>query len=221
MTPDRREKLEGVLARRQPDLTILAESLHKPRNFSAVIRSCDAVGIHEVNVVPGEFHPRRHWRTSSGTEKWMGVRTHESIEAASKALKSRGFTLVAAHLSDDACDFREVDYTKPTALVLGTELFGVSARALKCVDQQIRIPMQGMSQSLNVSVAAALVLYEAQRQRQDAGMYDENRLDEETYNRLRFEWLHPSLANFCRKRDLRYPVLDENGELSEEFTVRS
>jgi tRNA (guanosine-2'-O-)-methyltransferase len=190
MTPDRREKLEGVLARRQPDLTILAESLHKPRNFSAVIRSCDAVGIHEVNVVPGEFHPRRHWRTSSGTEKWMGVRTHESIEAASKALKSRGFTLVAAHLSDDACDFREVDYTKPTALVLGTELFGVSARALKCVDQQ-------------------------------AGMYDENRLDEETYNRLRFEWLHPSLANFCRKRDLRYPVLDENGELSEEFTVRS
>ena len=221
MTPDRLEKLDGVLWRRQPDLTILAENLHKPRNFSALIRTCDAVGIHEVNVVPGEFHPRRHWHTSSGTEKWMGLRTHDSMSAAAAFLKSRGFRLVAAHLSDQACDFREVDYTGPTALLLGTELFGVSDKALKYVDQQISIPMQGMSQSLNVSVAASIVLYEAQRQRQLAGMYDSSRLDLETLNHLRFEWLHPRLAEYCRERDLRYPALDEKGDLDEAFTHRS
>ena len=217
MTPERRQKLDEVLQRRQPDLTILAENLHKPRNFSAMIRTCDAVGIHEVNVVPGEFHPRRHWHTSSGTEKWMGVKSHETIRDAVISLRSRGFRLVAAHLSDAASDFRDVDYTRPTALLVGTELFGVSTDALHYVDQQISIPMQGMSQSLNVSVAAAIVLYEAQRQRQLAGLYDSSRLDTATRERLRFEWLHPVLAEFCQQRGLDYPALDEDGELIGEL----
>lgn len=221
MTPERLEKLDRVLYQRQPDLTVLAENLHKPRNFSALIRTCDAVGIHEVNVVPGEFHPRRHWHTSSGTEKWIVVRTHNSLVAAADYLKSQGFRMVAAHLSDQACDFRDVDYTRPTALVLGTELFGVSEGALEFVDQQISIPMKGMSQSLNVSVAAAIVLYEAQRQRQLAGMYDHSRMDTVTRDRLRFEWLHPALADYCQKRDLEYPVLDGKGDINKTFKARS
>lgn len=215
MTPQRREKLDRVLANRQPDLTVLAESLHKPRNFSAVIRSCDSVGIHEVHVVPGEASPRRHWHTSQGAEKWVVVHTHSSIEKAVATLRKRGFTLVAAHLSKETVDYREVDYTSPTALVFGTELFGVSEPALKLVDQQISIPMVGMSQSLNVSVACAVVLFEAQRQRQAAGMYGKNRLDEFTLARTRFEWLHPKLAEFCRQRGLEYPALDDDGELVE------
>jgi len=213
MTPERRQKLDAVLDRRQPDLTILAENLHKPRNFSAIVRTCDAVGIHEVNVVPGDFHPRRHWHTSSGTEKWIGVRTHDSMDSASRWLKDRGFRLVAAHLSDQAGDFRDVDYTQATALLIGTELVGVSDEALKYADVQITIPMQGMSQSLNVSVAAAIVLYEAQRQRLAAGMYGYSRLDEDTRRQLRFEWLHPLVAQFCQERNLDYPELDEEGEV--------
>ncbi len=221
MTPERLAKLDEVLLHRQPDLTILTENLHKPRNFSALIRTCDAVGIHEVNVVPGKFNPRSHWKTAGGTEKWVELRTHESTSSAATYLKGRGFQLVAAHLSQQACDFREVDYTRPTALLLGTELFGVSDEALECVDQQIMIPMQGMSQSLNVSVAAAIVLYEAQRQRQAAGMYEATRMDVSIRNKLRFEWLHPVVANFCRERCVDYPALDEKGDLAEEFTVRS
>jgi tRNA (guanosine-2'-O-)-methyltransferase len=217
MTPERREKLEAVLDRRQPDLTVLSENLHKPKNFSALIRTCDAVGIHEVNVVPGDFIPRRHWHTSSGTEKWMGVQAHDSIGAAVVTLKARGFRMVAAHISDQAVDFREVDYTHPTALLIGTELFGVSDEALQFVDRQISIPMQGMSQSLNVSVAAAIVLYEAQRQRQLAGMYNESRLDETVRARLRFEWLHPVVAEFCRQRGLEYPALGDDGEVCGDF----
>ena len=215
MTPERRARLDDVLANRQPDLTVFAENLHKPRNFSAMVRSCDAVGINEMHVLPGEDDLRKHWRTSQGAEKWMCIKTHDSIKAACTYLKSSGFQLVAAHLSDDAIDYRDVDYTKPIALVMGTELFGISDTTLTYVDQQISIPMMGVSQSLNVSVACAIVLYEAQRQRQQAGMYNKCHLDEETLARQRFEWLHPVLTDYCQRHDLRYPALDENGDLAE------
>ncbi len=215
MNPQRCARLDAVLARRQPDLTVFAENLHKPRNFSALVRTCDAVGINEMHVLPGEDDHRTHWNTSQGAEKWIGIHTHESLDSACTHLKTKGYNLIAAHLSDQAVDFRELDYTRATALVLGSELFGVSEQALAHVDQQILIPMMGVSQSLNVSVACAVVLYEAQRQRMAAGLYNRCRLDEKTLSRQRFEWLHPVLANYCQRHDLDYPVLDANGELAE------
>jgi tRNA (guanosine-2'-O-)-methyltransferase len=215
VTPERVARLDEVLARRQPDLTVFAENLHKPRNFSAIVRNCDAVGINEMHVSPGENNHRKHWRTSQGAEKWVYIRIHNSPERTCTYLKSNGFRLVAAHLSDAAVDYRDVDYTQPIALVLGSELFGVSDRILNHVDQQISIPMMGVTQSLNVSVACAIVLYEAQRQRQAAGMYDHCRLDDKTLTRQRFEWLHPVLADYCQRHQLDYPVLDESGDLAE------
>jgi tRNA (guanosine-2'-O-)-methyltransferase len=213
MTPARQQRLDGVLNRRQPDLTVLAENLHKPRNLSAVVRTCDAVGIEELNVVPGESNPRRHWHTSQGAEKWVGLRVHESTRAACATLREEGFTILGAHLSDQAVDYREPDYTRPTALLIGTEAFGVSEEGLRWVDQEIVIPMMGMSQSLNVSVATAVVLYEAVAQRRAAGLYGESRMAPERHARVRFEWLHPTVARYCRERDLPYPALDEDGEL--------
>ncbi len=215
MTPERFARLDAVLARRQPDLTVYAENLHKPRNFSAMVRSCDAVGINEMHVLPNADDLRKHWKTSQGAEKWMRIRTHSSSDDACTHLKTNGFQLVAAHLSDEAVDFRELDYTRPIALVLGTELFGVSDTTLSYVDLQISIPMMGVTQSLNVSVACAIVLYEAQRQRQAAGMYDRCRLDDATLARQRFEWLHPVLADYCQRHGLDYPALDDTGELAE------
>jgi tRNA (guanosine-2'-O-)-methyltransferase len=215
MTPERVVRLDAVLAKRQPDLTVYAENLHKPRNFSAMVRNCDAVGINEMHVTANIEEIRTHWKTSQGSEKWMHIRAHNSSEETCAYLKSNGFRLVAAHLSDEAVDYREIDYTQPIALVLGTELFGVSDTTLSFVDQQISIPMMGVSQSLNVSVACAIVLYEAQRQRQAAGMYGHCRLDEETLVRQRFEWLHPVLADYCQRHGLGYPALDESGDLAE------
>jgi tRNA (guanosine-2'-O-)-methyltransferase len=215
MTPERCARLDAVLAKRQPDLTVFAENLHKPKNFSAMVRNCDAVGINEMHTLPGETELRKHWNTSQGAEKWMRVRTHDSSDQACTWLKSRGFQLVAAHLSDSAIDYHKVDFTQPTALVLGTELFGVSDITLAWVDQQISVPMMGVTQSLNVSVACAIVLYEAQRQRQAVGMYDRCRLDQETLARQRFEWLHPVLTDYCQRHGLEYPALDENGDLAE------
>jgi len=215
MTAERVARLDAVLARRQPDLTVYAENLHKPKNFSAMVRNCDAVGINEMHVLPGEENLRKHWKTSQGAEKWMSIKTHDSSEEACKHLKSKGFRLVAAHLSETAIDYQNVDYTQPIAIVLGTELFGVSDTTLSFVDQQIKIPMMGVSQSLNVSVACAVVLYEAQRQRLAAGLYDHCRLDDKTLARQRFEWLHPVVADYCQRHQLDYPVLDKSGDLAE------
>jgi len=213
MTPERRQRLDGVLSRRQPDLTVLAENLRKPRNFSALVRTCDAVGIHEVHAVPGADQVRRHWHTSQGAEKWVHVCVHASTAAACSTLRERGFTVLAASLADEAVNYREIDYTQATALLLGTERFGVTEEALALADRQITIPMMGMSQSLNVSVACAVVLFEAAAQRRAAGLYGNNRLPAETFRRERFEWLHPRLARFCRERGLDYPELDEDGDL--------
>lgn len=215
MTAERVARLDEVLARRQPDLTVFADNLHKPKNFSAMVRNCDAVGINEIHVSPGADSLRTHWKTSQGAEKWVYIKTHDSSSSACSYLKSKGFQLVAAHLSDAAIDYCEVDYTRPTALMLGSELFGVSDETLSHVDRQINIPMMGVTQSLNVSVACAVVLYEAQRQRQGAGMYDRCRLDDETLARQRFEWLHPVLADYCQRHHLGYPALDESGDLAE------
>lgn len=217
MTNRRRDRIDSVLARRQPDLTVLAERLHKPRNFSAIVRTCDAVGINEVHAVPGEDGLAIHWNTSQGAEKWMNVRPHESLQSACGYLRERGFQLVAAHLSGQAVDYREIDYTVPTALLVGTELFGVSEAALAQADRQVMIPMKGMTQSLNVSVACAIVLYEAMRQRDRAGCYRERRFSGSAYRKQRFEWLHPVVARFCRERGLDYPELDEDGEICGSF----
>jgi tRNA (guanosine-2'-O-)-methyltransferase len=194
MTDTRRKKIDTVLADRQADLTVLAEYLHKPRNFSAIVRTCEAVGINEA-------------------EKWMRVHPHENVPEACRFLRERGFQLVAAHLSDEAMDYRDLDYTVPTALVVGTELFGVSEATLEESDRQVMIPMKGMTQSLNVSVACAIVLYEAMRQREAAGLYGKLSLDRDTWESQRFEWMHPAVARFCRERGLDYPALDDDGEV--------
>jgi len=214
---DRCNKLDWVLQRRQPDLTVLAENLYKPRNFSAIVRTCDAVGINELHALPGDDGLGVYWKTSQGAEKWVKVRAHDTLEAACAHLRQRGFQLVAAHLGDEAKDYRALDYTRPTVLVVGTELFGVSDAALAEADQQVKIPMMGVTQSLNVSVACAIVLYEAMRQRQAAGMYGQNRLDDALLRQQRFEWLHPKVAEFCRQRGLQYPAMDEEGHVIGDF----
>ena len=215
MTPERFARIEAVLSRRQPDLTVLMDRVHKPHNLSAVARSCDAVGVLEVHAVPAGEDPALHRDTSAGSSKWVPVRSHESTEAALAALRDAGFRTVAAHTDPAAVDFRALDYTEPTAFVVGAELPGLSAEALAGVDRTVVVPMRGMVQSLNVSVATALLLYEAERQRDQAGFYDRPRLAPERYRTLRFEWAYPDLARRCRDAGLAYPELTEVGEIVE------
>lgn len=214
MTPERYEKLKAVLARRQPDLTVLMEDVHKTHNIAAIIRTCDAVGVYEAHAVSEDPELRRHHVIAAGTRKWVPVRTHETLLAAADHLRSRDLRIVAAHLDDRAVDYRDLDYTQPTALLLGSELWGVSEDAATLADAFVRVPMQGLVESLNVSVAAALVLFEAARQREQAGLYATQRLEPDRFRRRLFEWAHPTIARRCRQQGLDYPPLTPDGDLA-------
>ncbi len=213
MTPKRFAKLRGVLDRRQPDLTVLLDNVHKTHNFSAIVRSCDAVGAYEAHAVWPDPKLKPNHMSSGGSGKWVRVCVHPDLDTAVAALRSNGMQLVAAHLDESALDYRRVDFTRPTAIVLGAELDGVSAAGLEQADIRVAVPMAGMVESLNVSVAAAVLLFEAQRQREAAGLYRGPRLDPEVYARTLFEWCHPEVADYCRRKNLPYPELSEDGNI--------
>lgn len=212
MSPERYQKIRSVLAKRQLDLTVCMEQVHKPHNLSAVIRTCDAVGIHNVHIV-WEEKARLRRGTAMGSQNWVYPKDHDSIETAINHLHSEGKQVLVTHLSETAVDYREIDYTKPTAIILGQEKYGATEQAIAMADQDIVIPMVGMVQSLNVSVAAALVLYEAQRQRQLAGMYDNQQLDEAECQRILFEGGYDKLQKICKRKGLAYPTIDDRGQI--------
>lgn len=216
MTPERFRTLRAILDRRQPDLTVLMDRVHKPHNFSAVLRTCDAVGVLDAHLVPTEDFRPAH-QTAGGSNRYVNLRRHGSLDEALRALRGGGMTVFAAHPAADAVDFRAVDYTGPTGILLGTELHGLSDDAAAAADRRVVIPMMGAVASLNVSVAAAVILYEVQRQRAEAGLYDGPRLDDERYRRTLFEWAYPRIADLCRRRGVEYPPLGEDGEILGEL----
>ncbi|YAI81950.1 MAG: tRNA (guanosine(18)-2'-O)-methyltransferase TrmH [cyanobacterium endosymbiont of Rhopalodia sterrenbergii] len=217
MIPKRYHRLRQVLDRRQPDLTVLTEDVHKPHNLSAIIRTCDAVGIFEVHSVNVTAESPTFSQVSQGSEKWIFLNTHSDTKTAINHLKKQKFKIYAAHFSSISLDYRQIDYTQPSAIIFGAEKWGVTEEAAQLADEHIVIPMLGMVQSLNVSVAAAVILFEAQRQRLAAKIYDHTRLDSKTYDQVLFEWGYPEIARVCRQQGKSYPTLGENGEIKEGF----
>lgn len=220
MTAKRLQLLQRVLDQRQPDLTVVMAGVHKEHNVSAVLRSCDAVGVWEAHSLGQEGRLAIKRTAAAGVQRRVRLRYHNNIAEGCRLLKQRGFTLYAAHWSERSMDFRSVDYTKPCAIVLGRELEGMPEAAAEAADAHVTIPMVGLVESLNVSVAAAVILYEAQRQREAAGMYRERRLNEATCREVLFEWMHPRIARYCRQRGMSYPELDEDGHVIRESWER-
>lgn len=172
MTERRREKILSVLRHRQPTLTIVMEDIHDPHNVSAMLRSADAVGVMEIQLVyANERFPRLGKKSSASANKWIHRRKFASIEECYTALRDEGFTICATRLGVKSTSLYSLDLTKKTALVFGNEHRGVSEDASALADVNFQIPMVGMIQSLNVSVACAVTLYEAHRQRLDRGEY--------------------------------------------------
>jgi len=213
------ERIIGTLSRRQPDLTVAMENVHKTRNLGALARTCDAVGIGVVHAIaPDASAVDLGHKTAGGTKKWISVQHHLTIDAAYTHFRRLGLTIFAADVGGDAVDFRDVDYTTPMVIVLGSELDGLSDEASANADRRIRVPLMGMVESLNVSVATGVILYEALRQRENAGLYRRRRIADEQYDQLLFEWLHPAVAAYCRTHGRPYPALDEHGEIEESVT---
>ncbi len=213
MIPRRYERLKQVLSKRQPDLTVVTEDVHKPHNLSAIMRTCDAVGVFAIHAVNAHSQMPTYSQVAQGSEKWVHLHTHSEIQIAIQQLQQEGLKIYAAHLSEEAVDYRQIDYTKPTAILLGAEKYGVSQEAADLVDGHIIIPMMGMVESLNVSVAAAVILFEAQKQRLEAGFYNQVRLDRDTYQQTIFAWGYPKIAALHRQTGEPLPLLGEEGEI--------
>jgi tRNA (guanosine-2'-O-)-methyltransferase len=191
-TERRVERVRAVLRQRQPDLTIVLEDVHDPHNASAVLRTCDAVGVLRVHLVYVLEQPPRgsFSRTVSGSAaKWLQIERWRSIAACYAALRAEGFAILATALRPESVDLYEADLTRPVALVFGNEHRGVSPAAIDGADASLMIPMVGMIQSLNISVACAIGLYEALRQRRASGAYDRPGLDDATLAELESRWL--------------------------------
>lgn len=213
MTPERKARIQRVLRNRQPDLCVVTDYVHKGRNLSAIVRTADAVGAMDLHCVIGDKEYKAFRGTAKGSHGWVKVHRHGNLKEAVAPLKAQGVQVVAANLSPHSVDFRSVDYCQPTALLLGAEKDGLSEAGRAAADVEVTIPMVGMVQSFNVSVAAGIILSEAQRQRQLAGLYDAMRIDEATFQRLFFEWGYPKLRHFCEHYGLDYPPLTAEGDL--------
>ncbi len=187
---ERTNKIERALTHRQPTLTVVLENIHDPHNVSAILRSCDAVGIMSVRLLYTiESFPDVANAASSSAHKWLDVVRYSSTKSCFDMLHSEGFRVYATRIAPQARSIYDLDMTAPTAIILGNEHRGVSDESTTMADETIYIPMMGMVESLNVSVAAAVTLFEAERQRIEAGMYAKPQLSSETLRSKRDEWL--------------------------------
>lgn len=192
-TTERAERMRQVIGLTQSGLAVVVENIHDPHNIAAIMRSCDAVGARDLhllyNTEPFPNFSRTGKKSSSGARKWLHRHKHTTVDGCFAALRSKGMRILATTLAEDAVSLHDLDLTQPVAILLGNEHRGVSEEAAREADIRFMIPMVGMVQSLNVSVAAAVTLYEAMRQRMVAGMYETPQLDEAERERLFREWI--------------------------------
>ncbi|NDE11265.1 MAG: RNA methyltransferase [Chitinophagia bacterium] len=190
MTPERDERLTAVLIKRQPDITVVLENVFDPHNISAVMRTCDAVGIQDIYILNHKIPPHRKWgeKSSSSAAKWLTIHQFTDPVACFDALRKNYNKIYTTHLSTDAVGLHELNLTESVALVFGNEHSGVSDEIIAMADGNFIIPQVGIIKSLNISVACAVTLYEAFRQKSIAGHYDHPKLKGEQLNTLKKEW---------------------------------
>ncbi len=186
-TEARLQKLKRVARSRQAGFTLMIEDVFDPHNLGALSRSCDAFGIQKIHVIfetHPEFDPKEVGKNSStATNKWLNYRVHHHTETAIQALQAEGWLVVATVIDPAADSIFAADLSHPQiALLFGNEKTGLSPKAIALADRQVTIPMQGIAQSINISVAAALFIYEVTRQRRAKGL-DMYRMDEKQAER--------------------------------------
>jgi len=208
MSSDKRQdRIDHILLQKQPALNVMLDDVHSSQNLSAILRTCDSVGVQYLYYTTADNHDLRiHKTITQGAHRWverMRIDTEKKVEFLQN-MQQKGFQVVVTHLEEDAISFRKLDYTQPTVIVMGNEKEGVSSEIVSLADEVIIIPMMGMVQSLNVSVATALILYEAQKQLEDTGRYDIPQLSEMEREKIKSDWLYRD--NIARRSKGKIPL---------------
>ncbi len=190
MTPQRFNRLTSVLNHRQPDITVVLENVFDPHNVSAVMRTCDAVGIQDVYILNDRIPPHKKWgyKSSSTATEWLSVHQFTNAEECFTEITKRYEKIYTSHLGESSADLYSMNFTESIALVFGNETFGVSENIRKFSDGDFIIPQTGIIKSLNISVACAVTLYEAYRQKKQKGHYDQSRLSKTKTLELQKQW---------------------------------
>jgi tRNA (guanosine-2'-O-)-methyltransferase len=190
MTPERKEKLLAVLNTRQANLTVVLENVSDPHNEAAVMRTCDSVGIQDVYIINNRKPPRKEWgfRSGSGAKKWLSLHEYTNPKDCILQLRKSYSKILTTHLASDAVSLYDINFTESIALVFGNERFGVSDELNELADGNFVIPQTGIIKSLNISVACAITIYEAYRQKQLAGHYKQASLSTDRKRRLLTDW---------------------------------
>lgn len=190
MTPERSQKLLDVLSKRQANLTVVMENVQDPHNISAVMRTCDAVGIQDIYILNTKIprHKKFGAKSSSSAAKWLTVHQFDDAATCFAALRKNHSIILTTHLSSNAVGLHQIDFCKSIALVFGNEHTGVSNEVRALADGNFIIPQMGIIQSLNISVACAVTIYEALRQKTIAGHYNQTSLPKERQQMLMSEW---------------------------------
>ena len=190
MTPERSERLNSVLNKRQPNITVVLENVADPHNISAVMRTCDAIGVQDIYVLNTDIQRHKKWgaKSSSSAAKWLTVHQFTDVKSCFEALRKNYNKIYITHLAADAMSLHQLDLTDSVALVFGNEHSGVSDELIGLCDGNFIIPQVGIIKSLNISVACAVTLYEAYRQKSIAGHYSKQQLSPERMQQLKTEW---------------------------------
>lgn len=196
MTPQREHRITSVLDKRQEDIVIVLENVFDPHNISAVMRTCDAVGVQDLFVLNTRIPRHKKWgaKSSSSAAQWLTIHQYDNAEECFAQLRKRADRILTTHLSGDAVSLYELDLTGRIALVFGNEHSGVSDEIRALADGNFIIPQVGIIKSLNISVACAVTLYEAYRQKSVAGHYDRRSLNPGRHDQLLKEWSRGQLA---------------------------
>ena len=188
-TERRQRRIREVLRMRQPDLRVVLEDIKNTHNASAVVRTCDAAGVMHIDIIsPGSEPFPINEAISTRVEKWLHFNRYSSAQECIPFLKQKGYIVAATHLGNSSIPYQDFDYTRPVALVFGNEAEGISEETLRLADYAIKIPMFGMAQSLNLSVSAGVILYEALRQRRETGSLFSQTLSEKEMNLIEKKW---------------------------------
>lgn len=196
MTPERELRITHVLDKRRDDLTIVLENVFDTHNISAVMRTCDAVGVQDLYVLNTRIPRHKKWgaKSSSSAAQWLTIHQYTDAGECFAAVRRKADHIFTTHLDDDAVSLYNMDLTGRIALVFGNEHSGVSDDIRSLADGNFIIPQVGIIKSLNISVACAVTLYEAFRQRDAAGQYRQRGLAPDRYDQLLKEWSRGALT---------------------------